>query len=93
MTIEMPQPTDVARIRLSQPLKIPELSYRDFLGKEQSITQLASGSAILINLWASWCTPCASELQAFEEARIEFESKGIRVIPRRQLRPEMRPAP
>ena len=80
MPIEMPQPTDVARIRLSQPLKIPELSYRDFLGKEQSITQLASGSAILINLWASWCTPCASELQAFEEARIEFESKGIRVV-------------
>ena len=78
--IKLPVATDVARIRLSQPLKIPELSYRDFSGETQSITQLASSTAVLINLWASWCTPCASELEAFEKARSLFESKGIRVV-------------
>ena len=78
--ISLPEATEVARIRLSQPLKIPELSYQDFSGKAQSITRLTASTAVLINLWASWCTPCASELEAFESSRSLLESKGIRVI-------------
>ncbi len=78
--MQLPEATDIARIRLSQPLKIPELSYRDFSGNAQSITRLASSTAVLVNLWASWCTPCASELEAFESSRSLLESKGVTVV-------------
>ena len=73
-------PTEVARIRLSQPLKIPDLNYLDFNGKERSINQLADQNAVFLNLWATWCAPCAAELEELEKARSEFAEAGIEIV-------------
>ena len=78
--LELPSPTEVARIRLSQPLKIPELSYQDFSGATQSITVLANRQAVLINLWATWCTPCVAELKAFAAAHEQLAAEGIEIL-------------
>lgn len=77
---ELPAPTATARIRLSQPLKIPKLSYRDFTGATQDIAALARDRAVLVNLWATWCVPCAGELSAFAAAKSRFAAEGIEVI-------------
>lgn len=78
--LDLPDPTDVARIRLSQPLKIPEISYQDFFGAAQSITSLTAQSAVLVNLWATWCLPCAAELKAFAKAQQDFAQDGIEIV-------------
>lgn len=33
------------------------------------------GSPIVINFWATWCSPCKSELPAFEELSKEYDGK------------------
>jgi thiol-disulfide isomerase/thioredoxin len=71
---------EAGRIRFSQPLKIPELRYRDFSGAEKSVNEAAKGSSVLLNLWATWCAPCEKELGDFGRAAKEFASAGIRTI-------------
>ncbi|NIP91957.1 MAG: redoxin domain-containing protein [Akkermansiaceae bacterium] len=78
--LELPAPTEVARIRLSQPLKIPELSYPDLSGKARSINSLANRRAVLVNLWATWCAPCVEELKAFAAAGNRLDQEGIEVV-------------
>lgn len=33
------------------------------------------GSPIVVNFWATWCSPCKSELPAFEELSKEYDGK------------------
>ena len=52
---ELPAPTDIARIWLSEPASLPA---------DLVIPNLPAGPALL-NLWAAWCAPCVKELEAF----------------------------
>ena len=80
-TPALPDPIETARIRLSQPLKLPEkLKYIDTNGKSILIDDLTSDGPILINLWASWCAPCLLELGEFGAASKRFREAGIKVL-------------
>mgnify|MGYP006088330295 FL=1 len=80
-TQAMPDPVETARIRLSQPLKLPEkLKYKDMNGKIISIDDLTSDGPVLINLWASWCAPCILELGEFGAANKRFSKAGMKVL-------------
>lgn len=35
------------------------------------------GNPIVVNFWATWCSPCKSELPAFEELSKEYDGKVI----------------
>jgi thiol-disulfide isomerase/thioredoxin len=78
--MELPTPTELARIRLSQPLQIPKLIYEDFTGARQDLAEISKERAILVNLWATWCVPCAGELKAFANAKSRFAAEGMEVI-------------
>jgi thiol-disulfide isomerase/thioredoxin len=35
------------------------------------------GKVIVINLWATWCGPCRSEIPEYEEVRKDYVSRGV----------------
>ncbi|HTH15636.1 MAG TPA: TlpA disulfide reductase family protein [Magnetospirillum sp.] len=54
---------------------VPALDVRD--GESQPVT--LQGPA-LVNLWASWCLPCVSELPALDRLAPQIEPEGVRVV-------------
>ncbi len=75
-------------IRNSQPIPsrhltstqvaLPSLRYQSKTG-EPAVLPIAEGRPVLINLWASWCAPCAKELTEWKQHASELENAGIDV--------------
>ncbi len=38
------------------------------------------GGPILVNIWATWCAPCRSEMPEIEELYQEYQAQGFRVV-------------
>jgi len=51
----------------------------DLQGVEQNISQWR-GKVIVVNFWATWCTPCREEIPEFIEAQKKFNEQGRVII-------------
>src|SRR5687768_8008908 len=38
------------------------------------------GQAVLVNLWATWCPPCRTEMQTIEKVYNEYKDRGFTVL-------------
>lgn len=66
-------------IGIGKPL--PEFSLRKLDGSESSMRrELKPGRKTLINIWATWCIPCAAEMPELEKLREKFSANGIDLI-------------
>ena len=98
--IELPAPTEKARVLLTHRIKAPSIDYFDFVGGRQRFESDASVSKpILINLWASWCAPCRTELAEFAAYHDRLKAKHLRIlaltteiVTQDGSRPDMKPA-
>ena len=65
-------------IRLNNAVPLPILTYETYNGRSQKIQASDRDNAILINLWATWCKPCKTELSSWKASELELQHAGIR---------------
>ena len=51
-----------------------------FSGKAKLSDYVAKNKIVLLDFWASWCTPCVNEIPYVKEAYNKFKSKGFEVV-------------
>jgi len=57
----------------------PDFSGTTLTGEKLSLSQLR-GKPELMNVWASWCTPCRAEMPAMERVYRDFRSMGFEIL-------------
>lgn len=57
----------------------PDFSLPDQNRQQISLTQL-NGKVVLINFWATWCTPCREELPHFERLYQQYQSEDFEIL-------------
>jgi len=71
----------IAALLLPLSVSGTDFSYTDTDGRPHSL-KLHAGKWVLVNLWATWCTPCVKEmpeLQALAESRKDLVVIGLAV--------------
>ena len=67
------------KIRRGQPF--PDVALRTLDGKATTLRALLKpGRRTLINLWATWCVPCMTEMPKLEQLRLPLAAKGVDLI-------------
>ena len=63
-------------VRASAPLeaKLPDLT-----GRQRGIDEFR-GKVVLVNFWASWCTPCVTEMPSIQRLAAALEDESFAVI-------------
>jgi len=51
----------------------------DATGRQQSLAQW-KGKVLVVNFWATWCTPCRAEMPEFVKAQREFGDRGLQFV-------------
>lgn len=55
---------------------LPDLTLKDLNGKAVNVKDYAKkGKLVIINFWATWCTPCKKELNNIHEMYDEWKNK------------------
>jgi peroxiredoxin len=58
---------------------IPDIQYPDLSGTPQNLQQWR-GKVLLLNFWASWCSPCLAEIDHLIEYQDKFAAQGLQVV-------------
>lgn len=72
-------------VALSRPI-VPSIQYRDFSGRSVSLADMRPNhdgvgtKAILVNLWATWCSPCLRELKELTRDEERLRAAGVDIV-------------
>jgi thiol-disulfide isomerase/thioredoxin len=83
---------EVAALALAQtPFHVPDLAFKNAQGAEKTLADWR-GRTVLLNLWATWCVPCRSEMPALDalQARLggpDFQVVAVNIDTRDQQKP------
>ena len=61
------------------PIPLTEIAFRDGDGKDRSLADW-KGKTVLLNLWATWCTPCKKEMPALDELQKKLGGPDFEVV-------------
>lgn len=55
------------------------LPLTDVTGRTQHLEQWR-GKVLVVNYWATWCSPCRDEMPGFSRLHQKFQSKGVQFV-------------
>jgi thiol-disulfide isomerase/thioredoxin len=71
---------EVAALNVAKsPLKLPDLAFTDSAGKPLTLADLR-GRVLLLNLWATWCVPCRTEMPTLDALQGKLGGPGFEVV-------------
>ncbi|HWW48742.1 MAG TPA: TlpA disulfide reductase family protein [Xanthobacteraceae bacterium] len=59
--------------------RIPDLAFTDADGQPKKLSDWR-GRTVLLNLWATWCVPCRTEMPALDQLQAKLGSKDFEVV-------------
>ncbi len=66
-------------LKIGKPL--PDFALKTLAGAPSSMRkELKNGRRTLINIWATWCVPCAAEMPELQQMQAKFAARGIDLI-------------
>ena len=77
-----PTATNSAGEKISAPQRgflAPDFELSDSTGQTYRVSELR-GRPLLINFWASWCTPCRAEMPAMERVYQKYRDRGFLIL-------------
>jgi len=78
-SIPAPPPQPKAEAVEAAPAAVMAAKFTDLDGNSRVLGQL-SGKVIVVNFWATWCTPCLEEMPGFARLQARWESRGVRFV-------------
>jgi thiol-disulfide isomerase/thioredoxin len=71
---------EVAAVQVaSDPRALPPLAFTDAAGTQRSLADW-HGRTVLLNLWATWCVPCRTEMPALQALQQKLGGKDFEVV-------------
>lgn len=61
------------------PRPLPEIAFKDKDGKDLLLSNF-KGRVILLNIWATWCTPCRREMPTLDRLQAELGGPDFEVV-------------
>lgn len=74
-----PPAQDVALDTTSATSQLLALTLPDAKGTAQPLRQW-QGKLLVVNFWATWCTPCRNEIPGFSRLQERFAAKGVQFV-------------
>ena len=65
--------------RLTTATLAPDFSLESIDGKSMKLSDLR-GRAVLLNFWATWCSPCKIEMPWFVELQKQYGAQGLQIV-------------
>jgi cytochrome c-type biogenesis protein len=65
--------------RLTQSTPAPDFSLESLDGKNMRLSDFR-GKAVLLNFWATWCSPCKIEMPWFVELQKQYGPQGLQIV-------------
>jgi thiol-disulfide isomerase/thioredoxin len=62
-----------------QPLPSPDYAFYDADGKAMKIADL-KGKVVVMNIWATWCAPCVTEMPTLAKLQAAYAGKPVEVV-------------
>jgi len=70
--------------------RLPELTLENLEGGAVDIATLAADGPVLLDFWATWCSPCRRSLPHYQRLAEAYAEAGLRVITVSQDTPRLR---
>jgi peroxiredoxin len=64
---------------LKQASMAPDFSLESIDGKNMRLSDLR-GHAVLLNFWATWCSPCKIEMPWFVDLQKQYGAQGLQIV-------------